>query len=215
MTLRTILVPGIAAVLSASSAACSKSGQAQATTELTGAVTVPAAGPAAPKPAADERGVLPARGTEQALPPTARAVNFESLVALLPEVEGWTKSEATGEQLTSPVIHSRAEAVYRREESRIELEITDSALNQMLLAPPSVFLAPGYSERSSDGFKRAIKLSGQPALEHWTTGSRRAEVMALVGGRYLVRASGDDVPSLDPVRAVVESVNLSRLAALR
>lgn len=141
-----------------------------------------------------------------------RPVTFESLTELLPEVEGWTKSQPEGEQFSA---YSRAEAVYRRDDSRIELEITDSALSQTVLAPTSVFLVPGYSERSDAGFKRAIKLAGQPAVEHWTAGSKRAEVMVVVGGRYVVRASGDDVPSPDPVRTVVETVNLPRLAALR
>ena len=204
----------ILALLIAGTPACGKSGEAQAVAEASGAAAAQAPGAAASKQAAGGRGGA-ANRTDPPLHPSARAVSFESLKELLPEVDGWTKSDATGEQLTSPVTYSRAQAVYRRDDSRIELEITDSALSQMLLAPTSVFLGPGYSERSDDGFKRAIKLGGQPAVEQWHTGSRRAEVTAVVGGRYLVRASGDDVPSPDTVRAVVESVNLSRLAALR
>jgi hypothetical protein len=134
---------------------------------------------------------------------------------LLPDIAGWTRSEVTGEQLTTPVTYARAEAVYRKDDSRIELVITDSALSQLLLAPVSIFLGPGYSERSDDGFRRAVKVGGQPGMEQWNSGSRRAAVTALVANRYLVHASGDDVSGVEPVMAAVESVNLSRLAALK
>ena len=146
---------------------------------------------------------------------TAKVVDYEELKALLPEFPGWTRSEARGEQLSAPVAYSRAEAVYRKDDSRIELEITDSAMSQMLLAPMAMFLGSGYSERSDDGFKRSVKIGGHPSMEEWNAGSKRGEVTALVGGRYLVHASGDDVASLDPVRAAVEGVNLGKLASLK
>ena len=157
-----------------------------------------------------------AQGLQQmAQNPNVKVVDYEELKALLPEVSGWTRSEAKGEQSNVIVATSRASAVFRKDDSRIELEITDSAMSQMILAPMAMFLNSGYSERSDDGFKRAAKVGGQPAMEEWNVGSKRGEVTALVGGRFLVKATGDDVPNLDPVRAVVESVNLAKLAALK
>jgi hypothetical protein len=111
--------------------------------------------------------------------------------------------------------HSRAEAHYEKGESRIELEITDTALNQLLLAPMSMFLSSGYSERSDDGFKRAAKVGGQPGLEEWNSRSNRGEVTALVGKRYIVRATGHDVENIEAVRQVVETVDFGKLAALK
>ena len=60
-----------------------------------------------------------------------------------------------------------------------------------------------------------MKVGGQPAVEQWNSGSRRAAVTALVANRYLVHGAGDDVAGVEPVLAAVESVNLSRLAALK
>jgi hypothetical protein len=158
-----------------------------------------------------------AQGLQQmAQESTVKVVDYEELKSLLPEINTWTRSEARGEQYAAgPVSTSRAQAVYRKDDSRIELEITDSAMSQMIIAPVSIFLGSGFSERSDDGFKRAVKVGGQPAMEEWNRGSKRGEVTALVGGRFIVHARGDDVPSVDPVRAVVEDVNLSKLATLK
>jgi hypothetical protein len=156
-----------------------------------------------------------AQGFQQMAQGTADAVDYEQLKALLPEVAGWTRSEAKGERLNAPIKYSRAHAVYTRDDSRIELEITDSAMSQMLLAPMAMFLGSGYSERSDDGFKQAVKVAGQPAMEEWNKGSRRGEVTALVASRFLVHATGDDVANLDAVRTVVQGVDFGKLSALK
>ena len=146
---------------------------------------------------------------------SATVVDFEALKSVLPEVDGWTRRNSRGEQLSMPVAFSRAEAHYEKGESRIELEITDTALSQLLLAPMSMFLSSGYSERSDDGFKRAAKVGGQPGIEEWNSASNRGEVTAVVGKRFIVHATGNDVGSLDPVRQVVEAVDFGKLAALK
>jgi hypothetical protein len=156
-----------------------------------------------------------AQGFQQLTKNAAPAVDFEQLRALLPEVDGWTRSDAKGEQLTMPVSYSRAQARYAKDTSQIELEITDTALSQLLLAPMSMFLAAGYSERSDEGFKRSTKIAGQPGIEEWNTTSRRGEVTAVIGNRFVVHATGRDVASLDVVRGLVESVDLSKLATLK
>jgi len=146
---------------------------------------------------------------------SAKVVDFEALKGFLPEVNGWTRRDSHGEQLSMPVAYSRAEANYEKGESRIELEITDTALSQLLLAPMAMFLSSGYSERSDDGFKRAAKIAGQPGLEEWNSTSNRGEVTAVVGKRYIVHATGNDVETLDAVRQVVEAVDFGSLAALK
>jgi hypothetical protein len=155
------------------------------------------------------------RGLQQMAQGTAKPVDYEQLKELLPEVNGWTMSDARGEQVNMPVAISRVEAQYNRDNSRVELEIVDTALSQLLLAPMSMFLASGYSERSDDGFKRAAKVGGQPGIEDWNARSKRAEVIAVVANRFIVKATGHGVNALDPVRDIVEAVDLSRLASLK
>jgi hypothetical protein len=91
----------------------------------------------------------------------------------------------------------------------------DTGLSQLLLAPLSVFLASGYAERSDDGFKRAVRIGQQPGMEDWSSTSLRGEVTALVANRFVVKAIGHDIDAIDPVRAIVEAVDFSSLAAVR
>ena len=156
-----------------------------------------------------------AQGLQQMAQSTVKPVNFESIKALVPELDGWTRSDLRGEQQSMPISTSRASATYRKDASRIDLEITDSALNQLFLAPFAMFLAAGFSERSDDGFKHAAKVSGYPGYEEWNAKTRRAEVTAAVNNRFIVQATGHDVQSVDDVRKAVESVNLARLAELK
>jgi hypothetical protein len=156
-----------------------------------------------------------ARGFQQMAQGTAKPVDFEVLKASLPEVSGWAMSNSRGEQVNMPVAISRAEARYTKDTSRVELEIVDTALSQLLLAPMSMFLSSGYSERSDDGFKRAAKISGHPGMEDWNARTRRGEITAVVGNRFIVKATGHSVDDLDTVRGVVDAVDFGKLAALK
>ena len=91
-----------------------------------------------------------------------RVVDFEQLKTFLPVVAGWTQSNTRGEQLTLPAVCSRTETRYRKDDGHVELEIVDTATSQLLLAPLATFVAPGFSERTEDGFRRAVRLGGQP-----------------------------------------------------
>ncbi len=153
-----------------------------------------------------------AQGLQQMAQSDVEVVDFEVLKAALPQVEGWTQANARGEQMSAPIRHSRAEAQYSQGNSSIELEITDSAMNQLLLAPMSMFLSTGFSERSDEGFKRATEIGGNPGLEEWNSASRRAEVTAVVANRFIVQATGHGVDDIESVRQFVEAVNLSQLA---
>jgi hypothetical protein len=144
-----------------------------------------------------------------------RVVDFEQLKTFLPVIAGWTQSDTRGEQLTLPAICARTETRYKKDDGHVELEILDTATSQLLLAPLAMFASPGFSERTDDGFRRAIRLGGQPASEEWNVKTGRGEVTAIVGNRYVVTAIGHHVADVDAVRRIVEAVDLARLAALR
>lgn len=157
-----------------------------------------------------------AQGFQQMAQGAAKPVAYEELKALVPEVSGWTRGEVRGEQQSMGGFSvSRAETRYRRDDSSIELEITDTALSQLLLAPMSMFLAAGYEERSDDGFKRSTKIGGHPGVEEWNVKSKRGEVTTLVANRFIVKGTGRDISDLAPVRELVSAVGLAKLAALK
>lgn len=155
-----------------------------------------------------------AQGLQQMAQGQTKAVDFETLKTLLPTVSGWTQSDAHGDEVTTPIAYSRAEAQYRKGDSTVRLEIMDSAMSQVMLAPLSMFLASGYSERSDNGFKRATKIGEHPAMEEWDNSARGGDVTTVVGNRFIVKASGNQVDDLAVIRQVVEAIDLSKLAAL-
>lgn len=139
---------------------------------------------------------------------------YEQLTPLLPAMDGWTRSHATGEQLTMPAPYSRAEARYGRGASEVVLEIVDTAENALLLAPPSMFVAVGYSERLDAETWRSAPIASAPASERWNARTGRAEVTVIVRDRFIVHATGERVAGIEPVRRVVEAVNMTRLSTL-
>ncbi|MBM3771236.1 MAG: hypothetical protein FJW27_08115 [Acidimicrobiia bacterium] len=93
-------------------------------------------------------------------------VGFRDLMSVFPESFGdWERSKPTGERMSSPVNFSQAEVRYTKGESELELKITDSALNQMLIAPFAMFLTAGYEKETERGYEKAVKVGEFPGWE--------------------------------------------------
>jgi hypothetical protein len=148
-------------------------------------------------------------------PSPVDAIDFEGLVALLPDVTGWTRNTPTGQQIKTTMSYARANADYSRGESLIRLELTDSGFNNLLLAPLSMMLVPSYSERSTDGYRRYAAVAGEPGFESWQDDAKDGEVTVVVARRFVVNARGTLVPNIEAVRAVVQQIDLAKLAALK
>ena len=207
---RKLILALLAFSVAGAVSACGRSGTASETSTAASAGAQPAPKASAAAPPATASSAAPA-----ATRPTVKAADYEDLKVLLPDVAGWTKSDVAGEEVSMPDTHSRATARYSRNDSHIELDITDTGLSQLLLGPLSVFLSSGYTERSDNGFKRAHTIAGQPGLEDWNGAAGRGEVTALVASRFVVKAIGHDVSSIDPVRSVVEAIDFPKLAAIK
>jgi hypothetical protein len=212
MTSRFALVA--VAVAAVATLACGGSAPQESTPP---AATPPAAAPPATDPAA--QAAQAAQGMQQALQQmgqqTATAVDFEKLVALLPEVDGWTRGKPKGEQVSMGITMSNARVEYQKGEASIDLTITDSSFNQLVLSPFTMFLAQGYSERSSDGYSKSAPMGGNPGFEKWENEPKRGEVTVVVGNRFIVNAKGQNLENIDAARAVVQAVNLGTLAGLK
>lgn len=168
---------------------------------------------AAPPDAARGQGQAPSLVS----PPkaTVAPVPAEALAALLPEVAGWNKGSMRSELVPNPVPYSKAEAHYLKGESTIELVITDSGFQPLVLEPIAMFLAPGYDEQTGGTHRKAVAVGGSPGSETWSAGARRGEVTVLVANRFIVTGTGLNVGNLDGVRAAVRAVNFGRLAGLK
>lgn len=196
MTLRLVMI-GLASLV----IACG--GAKPADPPAVAATPAPAASPVTAKPAAP-------RATR-----TATAVGFEQLVPVLPEVEGWTRSTPRGEQVSAGVPMSRASARYEQGEAIVDVEVLDSAFNELVLAPISAYLTAGFAERMTHGYRKAAAINGQPGFEEWNGTTRRAQVTVLVADRFLVNATGRNVENADAPRAIVQNLSLAQLAHVK
>jgi hypothetical protein len=133
----------------------------------------------------------------------------------VPEVTGWTRDMPTGQQIKTTISYARANADYSKGESLIRLELTDSGFNNLLMAPLSMMLVPSYWERSTDGYHKYAAISGQPGFESWQDEAKDGEVTVVVAHRFIVNARGTSVPNIEAVRAVVQQIDLAKLAALK
>ena len=145
----------------------------------------------------------------------APLVDYEKLKELVPDMDGWEKKNVKGEQTNMPFSLSQAHAHYDKGDSSMDLDITDSSLSQMFLAPMLMFVGNGFSERSDDGYKKSATAKGFPGFEEWQKDSKHAEVTAIVNNRFVVQGTGHSVDSPDVVRKLVESVDLAKLATMK
>jgi hypothetical protein len=178
--------------------------------------TSTAAGNVAQGAAAAQQGAEKmAQGLQQATANAGKPVAFEQLAGVIGEVNGWTRNEPTGEQMNMPVAFSRAEARYQKDQSRVSVEIQDTALSQLLLAPLSMFMVQGFEERSSNGYRRYAEFRGQPAFEEWNKNSNRGELTVIVNKRFVLKGTGTRVDNIDEVKQVLGGVDMTRLASLK
>jgi len=142
----------------------------------------------------------------------------EKLIALLPTIAGWTKGEPEGTVLNvgaMPMSVGRVD--YEKGDLSLRLEITDTLANQMLMGPFMAGLnaAGAARKKTESGWVQKVTIGGYPGTEVYDTEDKRADVMVILDGRFVVRATISDVPDTAAAKAAVEAVNLKALAALK
>lgn len=147
--------------------------------------------------------------------PVASPISAERLMNVLPELPGWTRSRHRGERLQTPAAHTMASARYERDAARIDMEVVDTALDQTLLSPYTMFTTPGFEERTGADVRRAITLRESPGFEAWRAGTRRAEVVMVIHARFVVKGTSHTVSDLESLRQFVARMRLDTLERLK
>jgi hypothetical protein len=117
--------------------------------------------------------------------------------------------------MTSPFPFSTTEARYTKDDARIEIKMTDSGFNQLLLTPYAMFLTAGYEKETSDGYEKSTKVNGQPGWEKWNSEGKDGELNALVGKRFLLQIEGRQIEDIKVLHDVAGKIDMGRLAALK
>jgi len=142
-------------------------------------------------------------------------VSFHDLQTAFGDLGGWEKGKPTGERMTSPVNYSLAKISYRKDDARIEEEISDSAFNQMLLIPFSMFLTSGYEKETDDGYEKSMKVGEYPGYEKYNKGSQSGELTAIVNKRFIVQVNGHRIADPKVLHDAMASIDLKKLASLK
>jgi hypothetical protein len=146
---------------------------------------------------------------------TVEPVPFQTLVELMPTVDGWERETPRGERMTSPIPFSQGEARYTKGDSTVEIKVVDSGFATMLIAPWSMMLASGYSRESSEGYEKAVTVLGHPGFEKWDSQDKDGELNLLVNKRFLVTLEGDDLADTKVLHEMAGRLDLGKLAAVK
>jgi hypothetical protein len=142
---------------------------------------------------------------------TVEPVSFRDLQATFVPISGWEMAKPTGERMTSPFSFSQAEVHYTKGDGRIRVKITDSAYNGLMLMPFTWVTNLGYEKDTGNGYEKATKIAGFPALEKWNSEGKDGEITIVANKRYIVEVEGDNIDDVKVLQSVAESLTLSKL----
>jgi hypothetical protein len=142
-------------------------------------------------------------------------VSFRDLQTVFPDLAGWEKGKPTGERMSTPVNFSEASVKYRKGEAQLELKVTDSALNQLFIAPIAMFLTTGYEKETENGYEKSVAVGEFPGWEKWNTAGKDGELNAIVNRRFIVQIEGRNIDGPKVMHTLMSDVNLKNLADLK
>lgn len=142
-------------------------------------------------------------------------VALDALMPLLPRPAGWTRREPVGERITEPIPTTSAKAVYERDGVRAQVQIVDSALNDLLVPLMDLVAKGRYEKRRGTGYERATTINGQPAIEKWDSAANRGELTVLVHRRFLVTVDGEGADILPALKALASAIDFPRFTSLK
>jgi hypothetical protein len=146
--------------------------------------------------------------------PEPTLVPHGRLADLMPAADGWERGPVRSAHVGAPAPSAHASAGYARGAARVEMEITDTAGQADYLEATQKIAGTSFERTSANGYIRGATIGGAPAIESWNHVDGLGEITVLVGGRFVVHASGSGIDDLETLRAFVDAVPFDRLAAL-
>lgn len=147
--------------------------------------------------------------------PKAPVVNWRELAPFLPdELAGFTaakdlkgKTAALGTMKATTV-----KRPYTQGDRKLRVEIVDTSLAPVLRVGFATWKA--YSEDSTEGIKKAVKVDGHQALLNWRKRRSKGEITVLVAGRFMVKVRLKPSKKPEDVIAVVRKMDLAGMDKL-
>jgi len=128
------------------------------------------------------------------------------------ELVGWDHS---GKPTATTVKHqnttmSEAKGVYQAIYKRLEITVLDYRGKPM----PWLKKLPPKEIKTSQELKRTTVIDGFKALETYTSHNFEGELNINVADRFWVKVRGEGIDNTDPLKEVVQEMNLQKLATL-
>jgi hypothetical protein len=164
--------------------------------------------------------VAPQKPATAALKPLP-VVTVDVMQAMLPQAEGWTRAPLTGDvvRVSDDSGYSFAVADFAKGSAKLRLTIGDTVgVGDCLMALAGMIsvLPEGYSEKPAPATAiLRFTYEGYQAASKWNAEKFSGEFSVLVADRFVVKAEGEGVESLDSLRAFVSKVDFAKLAALK
>ncbi len=154
---------------------------------------------------------------QQAAAGSAQVVDFRQLKALLPEKLGDLKrTNAKGSKNSSMGITvSQAEASYEGpDDATADIEISDTAGLGGLGAFAQMAMIADVDSESDTGYEKTYTHKGVKVMETYDSENRSGEITTVVGGRFTVKISMNNVKP-EQLKAALDAIDLNKLAALK
>ncbi len=148
-------------------------------------------------------------------------VPVATLQTLAPTLDGWTRAPLGGSvvPISEESGYSFAEANYTNGAMKVRVTIGDTVgVDDCLLALAAMVtvLPPGYSEKLPPATSISrFEFSGYQAASKWNSEKTEGEFSVVVNGRFVVKAEGSGIDSVDTLRDIVSKIDLKKLSELK
>ena len=120
-------------------------------------------------------------------------VSFKELIEYLPKPpQGWRAEKPSGQTNSlGGYSISQVDRAYSKGNKSIKVSIYDWAFNSALYTP--FLLATEFSQESTEGYNKGIKIGDIPGREEYTYASQTGSLNLLVNSRFLVQIDGNNI----------------------
>jgi hypothetical protein len=152
--------------------------------------------------------------------PRTETVDFRKLKEIMPaELNGLKRSECNGERSKfGEVSISQVNATYKKGDDekapKVDVQVIDYNNPEMAKGISAAWSTVEIDKESDDGFEKTVKVKGNPGMISWQKEDSRGTINLLVGGRYVVNMTTENVASGDVIK-MAEALPLDKLAALK
>lgn len=141
-------------------------------------------------------------------------VNWRELVAFLGDIPGWeAEDDAEGESISMGDFKiSQAERTYISDDKELTIKIADGSYVPMMYA--GIKMAMNYEIDTSEEYIKKTTIKGYPGVEQYEYEDKDAQILILIGDRFIVTLEGDNFEDTSELKSVAESLDLDGIAKL-